>query len=223
MEEVYELSRFFPQGTTDQSLNSYIDHHLASVSRCIDNELYSSAYSHLHLLYMSFIYIQLLRIAKEREEEIKYAWIGFPRQERDYSDSPTSPFSFSLVNETAVFRFFRLVGLADSDIGNIAKPVETRNNRMHAKGVIHCQDYEAFENELSEYIRRIRLVVNKEMPFLRSIYKDLIKTYDSEYEFTVDDLESNFIDQYLFSEYELTQLADNRRDLVSKFIQDLYA
>ena len=123
MEEVYELSRFFPQGTTDESLNSYIDHHLASVSRCIDNELYSSAYSHLHLLYMSFIYIQLLRIAKEREEEIKYARIGFPRQERDYSDSPTSPFSFSLVNETAVFRFFRLVGLADSDTGNIAKPV----------------------------------------------------------------------------------------------------
>ena len=218
MDEVYELSRFFPQGTTDESLNKYIDHHLASVSRCIDNELYSSAYSHMHLLYMSFIYIQLLRIAKEKKDAVKFAWIGFPRQEKDYGDSPTSPFSFSLVNEMTVFRFFRLVGISDADIGNIAKPVATRNDRMHAKGIIHCQDYEAFESELGEYTRRIKLVVDKELPFLRSIYKDLIGTYDSEYEFTADDLESNFTDQYLFSEYELTTLAQNRQDKVSEYI-----
>lgn len=222
MEDVYELGKFFPYGTNDDSLNQYLSHHLASVTSCVENGLYSSAYSHLHLLYMSFIYIQLLRIAREKEQEFKYGWIGFPGQEKDYLEDPKSPFSFAIINEKTVFRFFRLIGFNDSDIGNIAKPVATRNGRMHASGVVHCADLEAFENELGEYMQRMKLVINKELPFLRDIYKGLLETYDEDYEFTQDDLESNYHDQYMFSECELVLLARNRRDKVSVFIQQAY-
>lgn len=222
MEDIYELSKFFPSGTNDDQLNQYLDHHLTSVARCVESGLYSSAYSHLHLLYMSFIYIQLLRIAKEKKVEFKYGWIGFPGQEKDYLNNPRSPFSFSILNEKTVFRFFRLVDFNDADIGDIAKPVKTRNDRMHARGDIHCADIKSFEGELCEYIRQMKSVISRQQPFLADIYKGLISTYDEDYEFTQDDLESNFQDQYLLSEYELLFLAGNRQDKVSKFIREVY-
>lgn len=71
-------------------------------------------------------------------------------------------------------------------------------------------------------MRRMKLVIDKELPFLRDIYKGLLETYDEDYEFTQDDLESNYHDQYMFSEYELTALAQNRQDKVPAFIQQAY-
>lgn len=222
MEGVYKLGKFFPARTSISLLDQYLSHHLSSVMNCVENELYSSAYSHLHLLYMSFTYIQLLRIAKEKEQEFNYGWIGFPGQEKDYLKDPASPFSFSKVREQTVFRFFRLINLNDADIGNIAKPVDIRNKQMHASGVIYCADAESFEKELAGYINRMKLVIEKEMPLLQNIYKGLLDTYDDEYKFMQDDLESNYQDQYMFSEYELILLARNRRDKVSVFIQQSY-
>jgi len=172
---------------------------------------------------MAFIYIQLLRIAREKEQEFEYGWIGFPSQEKDFLKDPTSPFSFSKVNEKSVFRFFRLVGFDDSDINNLSGLVTTRNTRMHASGNIHCANLEEFERELTTYIARMQLVIKKQYGFLSGIYKGLLETYDDEYEFTQDDLESNYHDQYLFSEYELRDIARGQTDKVSTFINKQYS
>lgn len=219
MEDTYEFGRFFPYGTTDDTLNKYIEHHIVSLNSCVENELYSSAYSHLHLLYMAFIYIQLLRIAREKKKEFEYGWIGFPSQEQDFLKNPTSPFSFAPVNEKSVFRFFRLVGFNDADIGNIASLIRTRNDRLHASGRLHCATLEEFSGEVAQYVGRMKLVIKNQFDFLNEIYAGLIVTYDEDYEFTGDDLESNFTDQYFFSEYELGELSNGKKDKVSQFIQ----
>lgn len=220
MEDLYEFGKFFPYSTTDEVLNNYVEHHIGSLYKCVENELFSSAYSHLHLLYMAFIYIQLLRIAREKKKEFEYGWIGFPSQEQDFLKNPTSPFSFAPVNEKSVFRFFRLVGFNDADIGNIASLIKVRNNRMHASGNLHCSTIEEFDKELAEYIQRMKLVVKNQHKFLEEIYTGLLSTYDDEYKFTQDDLENNFTDQYLFSEYELKHMASNRHDKISVFINE---
>ena len=223
MEEIYDLGRFFPYGTSDDNLNQYIGHHLASATKCVESELFSSAYSHIHLLYMAFIYIQLLRIAKEKEREFEYSWIGFPGQEKDFLKDPTSPFSFALINEKTVFRFFRLVGFDDASIGDIAHMIKIRNERMHATGKIYCSSVDEFEVELATYTKRMKLVLKNQQSFLVDIYAGLLDTFDEDYTFTQDDLENNYIDQYLFSEYELTVLAKNRQDKISRYISELYA
>jgi len=223
MEDIYSFGRFFPNKSNVELLDDYIAHHLKSVMGCIENELYSSAYSHLHLLYMAFIYIQLLRIAKEKQEEFEYSWIGFPGEEKDFLSKPTSPFSFSYVKERTVFRFFRLVGFDDGSIANISSVINTRNRRLHATGRLHCTTNTEFERELKEYIKKMEIVIEHQQSFLDVIYKGLLDTYDENYEFTQDDLESNYRDQYLFSEYELLRLAKGRSDKVSQFIKQQYA
>lgn len=168
---------------------------------------------------MAFIYIQLLRIAREKKKEFEYGWIGFPSQEQDFLKNPTSPFSFAPVNEKSVFRFFRLVGFNDADIGNIASLIRTRNDRLHASGRLHCATLEEFSGEVAQYVGRMKLVIKNQFDFLNEIYAGLIVTYDEDYEFTGDDLESNFTDQYFFSEYELGELSNGKKDKVSQFIQ----
>lgn len=223
MEDIYSLGRFFPSGVAVELLDEYVGHHLSSATRCVENELYSSAYSHLHLLYMAFIYIQLLRIAREKKKEFEYGWIGFPGEEKDFLNKPTSPFSFSGVKEQTVFRFFRLVGFDDGTIANIASVISTRNKRLHATGQLHCATADEFGHELNGYIKKMQFVINKQKSFFDEIYNGLLDTYEDGYVFTVDDLESNYHDQYLLSEYELVVLATGRNDMVSRFIQNNYS
>ena len=220
MDEIYTLSQYFPLSSSDPTLRKYLDHHLNACIKCGENELYSSVYAHLHILYMTFVYIQLLRIAKEKKQEFGFCWIGFPSQEKDFLKDPSSPFSFSKIQEKTVFRFFRLAGFDDGSIGNISEPVKTRNARLHAKGELFFENKTDFEREFEEYIKRMNKIIEKQKDFLEEIYNQLIKTFPKNYEITQDDIETDFSTQCFFSIYELRYLAQSKTDEISKYIQE---
>jgi hypothetical protein len=46
----------------------------------------------------------------------------------------------------------------------------------------------------------------------------LVSGYERGFKITQDEIETNFADQYYFSEYELKLLAQNKKDIVSIFI-----
>lgn len=220
MDEVYNISQYFPLSISDPTLEKYIDHHLGSCIKCAENELYSSAYSHLHILYMIFVYIQLLRIAKEKSQEFQFCWIGFPSQEKDFLKNPSSPFSFSQIQEKTVFRFFRLVDFDDGLIANISALVNKRNDHLHANGKLFFETSDDFEKEVETYINNIQTIIKKQSDFLQNIYTTIIQGYETSFEMTKDEIETNFADPYYFSEYELKLLVDGKSDIVSKFIID---
>ena len=218
MEEVQSLSQYFPLNIPDETLSKYVGHHLNNINKCVENELYSSAYSHLHLLYMAFVYIQLLRIAREKKEQFELCWIGFPNEEKDYLREPSSPFSFSNVKEKTVFRFFRLVGFDDGCIGDISQLVNKRNDRLHASGNIYCETLDDFLIEYKIYVQKIEMIINKQNNFLQEIYNSLVTTYDKDYEVMADDIEINFANQYYFSENEMKALSLGKADVISTYI-----
>ncbi len=218
MDEIYTLSQYFPLSSSDPILEKYLDHHLGACLKCSENELYSSAYSHLHILYMIFVYVQLLRIAKEKVQEFDLCWVGFPSQEKDFLKEPSSPFSFSKIQEKTVFRFFRLVGFDDGSISDISSLVNKRNNHLHANGQLFFESQDDFEKEVGGYIKKMQIIIIKQANFLQTIYSSLVVGYEEGFEITQDEIETNFADQYYFSEYELKLLAENRDDIVSKFI-----
>jgi len=220
MDEIYTISQYFPLSSSDPILEKYLDHHLGSCLKCSENELYSSAYSHLHILYMIFVYVQLLRIAKEKVQEFDLCWVGFPSQEKDFLKEPSSPFSFSKIKEKTVFRFFRLVGFDDGSISDISSLVNKRNNHLHANGQLFFESSDDFEKEVSGYIKKMQTIITKQLDFLKPIYSSLVAGYEEGFEMTQDEIETNFADQYYFSEYELKLLAQGKDDIVSKFIID---
>lgn len=232
MEEIYEISKYFPYKVAEPDLSKYINHHLNHLFKCVENGLYSSAYSHLHILYMVFVYIQILRISqkdKEKKEEARrqgkiiktefeLCWIGFPSEEKDFLENPSSPFSFSKINEKTVFRFFRLIDFDDGTISNLSEPVVKRNKSFHASGKILFESLEDFEDEANNYFQKMKNIILKQNVFLKNIYFSLIKNYKLGYQITSDDIEIDFSIPYFFSEYELKFLAKRRKDIVSKYI-----
>lgn len=220
MEQINEISDFFPTQIDDPELKKYIDHHFKHLQECYEKELFASTLPHLHILYMVFVYFQLLRISQEKYQEFKLCWIGFPREEQDFLKKPTHPFSFSKIKETTIFRFFRLLDFDDSLVGKISAPVKNRNELLHANGKIFVGEVKTFEAKVGEYLNLMEEIVMKQETFLNNIYYDIMK------EQNLEDMEitENEILLYLgtFSTYELKFLAKIKTDNVAKFISESY-
>lgn len=219
MEELYKLASYFPYSFSDSTLKKYFEHHYKACYKCAENNLYSSAYSHLHILYMTFVYVQLLRISKEKSREFKLCWIGFPQQEKDFLRDTESVFSFSKIQEKSVFRFFRIIGFDDGVIGDISSLVNKRNNHLHANGRLFFENVGDFENEIEQYYKKIETIISKQKDFLKELYNIIIGGFETDFEITEDVIKADFAEQYYFSKYELKLLKD-KDDIVSQFIKD---
>jgi len=224
MDEVFNLSQYFPLSISDPTLEKYINHHLGSCIKCTENDLYSSAYSHLHILYMTFIYIQLFRIAqnKEREEEFTNFLQDFKTKNgaKDLKKEVKHPFELSLANEKSIFDFFYILGFEYKFVKDISEVVKKRNDHLHANGKLFFETSEDFEKEVETYISNMQAIIKKQSDFLQNMYETIIQGYETGFEMTRDEIETNFADPYYFSEYELKLLAENRDDIISKFIID---
>jgi hypothetical protein len=168
---------------------------------------------------MTFVYFQLLRIAKEKVNEFKFCWIGFPSQEKDFLKNPSHPFSFSPIQEKSVFRFFRLVGFDDGTIGDLSSLVNDRNKTLHSTGDIFCANETEFIKKNDDYVRKMTDIIHKQKIFLSVIYQSIIDTFEPDYEPNNDDITLSFGE---FSEFELKLLAENKVDKISVFITENY-
>lgn len=129
-----DIIRFLPIQIGDEGIIKYIRYHADNLDKSIKHNIESGIFFHVHILYMTFIYFQLLRISKEKHKEFRFSWI-LSSQEREFFKNPSSPFSFAPINEKTVFKFFRLLDFDDGFIGDISACVNERNDMSHATGV----------------------------------------------------------------------------------------
>jgi hypothetical protein len=110
------------------------------------------------------------------------------------------------------------VGFDDGSISDISSLVNKRNNHLHANGQLFFESQDDFEKEVGGYIKKIQIIITKQANFLQTIYSSLVVGYEEGFEINQDEIETNFADQYFFSEYELKLVAKGKVDIVSKFI-----
>lgn len=221
MEWSYEISQFLPIKVEDQHVAQYISYHIKKLDESIEHKIETWVFLHTHILYMTFIYIQLLRISKFKEREFKYSRIGLPSNEKDFAKTELSPFSFSGINEKTVFRFFRLLDFDDWMIGDISACVNERNKLLHATG----NNFENLDQKIRKYITNMENIINKSKDFIQELYQWFINdnpTLSEEwYKITYDDLETNLFLPYYISEYESKKLVKrNEEDKITKELKD---
>lgn len=217
----YEITQFLPIKVEDQHVAQYISYHIKKLDESIEHKIETWVFLHTHILYMTFIYIQLLRISKFKEREFKYSRIWLPTNERDFSKSELSPFSFSGINEKTVFRFFRLLDFDDWMIADISACVNERNKLLHATG----NNFENLDQKIGKYITNMENIINKSKDFIQELYQWFINdnpTLSEEwYKITYDDLETNLFLPYYISEYESKKLVKrNEEDKITKELKD---
>ena len=218
---IYKLQSFVPLNT-NSDIKQYLEHQFEHLSTCIDNDLYSSSFYHLHLIYMILIYTQIERIFKNiTAKEIRCALIGFAREEKYLrTENKITASTLSIIKEKTVFRFFRLIINDENTIGQASSLVDKRNQFFHyhlSKILIEREEY---INVFKTYISALEKITDKSMDFLTRISQEIFTIFEDSKEITEDDLVNEFGD---FSIYELKILTTKKNDLVAKKVKELWS
>ena len=80
-----------------------------------------------HMFTMSFVYFNIWQIKQNRPTDFIKATYGFSKDNEDTVLSATSPFTFSEISESAIFRSLKLIECDNSKIGHYTKLVKDRN------------------------------------------------------------------------------------------------
>jgi hypothetical protein len=167
----------------------YIQFLWDSFSSNYENAKYQFAYITYHMLFMSTIYYKIWQIKFFKKEDFEKALIGFHKDtEKELIDSD-SAFTFSKINESNIFRFLKLLGCNNSDVGCYTKLVKDRNDVAHSNGNIFYSDQKSIDDKISEMLQ---LLERLQKYYEKTIQDSFIKFLD----------ENSNIDNWEFSDSE---------------------
>jgi len=146
MEESYKILEYLPSSYKIPSESSYINFLWEAFESNYQNEKYQFSFLAYHMLYMSFVNFKVWQIKTLLSEKFKTALIAFNKDDEKKLSDSTSPFTFSEVNESNIFRFLKLINCDNSKIGQYVKLVRDRNDIAHSNGNIFYNSRESLDN-----------------------------------------------------------------------------
>lgn len=208
MEWAYEITKFLPIKIEDVEVLKYINYHIEKLEQSIEHKIETWIFFHTHILYMTFVYFQLLRISQIKEKEFKYSWIWLSNNEKDFLKHTWNPFAFSWLNEKTVFRFFRLIDFDDWTIWDISACINDRNNFLHSS----WKNIDNLDKKIEKYISNMEKISEKSKIFIVEFYHNFLDNntdlLEDWYTIWYDDLESNLYIPYYTSNHELEKLVE---------------
>src|SRR5215216_5031767 len=131
-EEVSRILEYLPISFRNQSEQEYITFLWESFETNYDAEKYPFAFLAYHMLFMCFVYFEIWQIKANHVTDFEKAMIGFNKDMENELMKASTPFMLWRVNESSVFRFFKLIGMSNSEIGECTKLVSERNDTAHS-------------------------------------------------------------------------------------------
>ena len=199
---------YLPLNYKSTQEEEYIQFLWDSFSSNYENSKYQFAYIAYHMLFMSTIYYKIWQIKFFKKDDFEKALIGFHKDtEKELMDSD-SVFTFSKINESNIFRFLKLLGCNNSDVGCYTKLVKDRNDVAHSNGNIFYSDQKSIDDKISEMLQ-------------------LLIRLQKYYEKTIQQCFINFLDEnknaetweFSDSEEQVDQMLINKNKLSKQDIQ----
>lgn len=157
MDEALELSDFLPVSYKTQSEGEYIAFLWDAFQSNYKSEKYEFASLAFHLLYMSFVSFSIWQIRLARGQDFKNALVGFQSEAENILLDADSPFKFyERLKESQIFRFLKLIGCGNDQVGEFAKFVKRRNKIAHPSGTVFFNDRVSIDNEIGDMLREVR-------------------------------------------------------------------
>lgn len=182
MEEALELGDFLPLSFANPAEGQYVSFLWNTFEANYTNEKYEFASLAFHLLYMSYVSFSIWQIRLVREAEFKGALVGFQSDAEAKLLSADSPFKFyEQLKESQIFRFLKLVGCANDQVGEFSKFVKRRNKIAHPTGTVFFNDKATIDEEIGAMMREVRNIENHMKPVILDVYKRfLLQSHDPE-------------------------------------------
>lgn len=174
-EEFYDILNFLPLFYDSPSEKEYIDFLMSSFESNYDSEKYQFAFLSYHLLFMSSIYFKILQLRKFENKDFQKVLIGCNKNIENTFLNATSAFTFSEMKERSIFRFFKLIGCTDSEIGRFGKLVDDRNNVAHPNGNIFYSDKISLKKKIDEVNSALDIIQTKYDKLIIPIFEEYLK------------------------------------------------
>ncbi len=157
IEEAGQLEGFLPISYRTAKEEEYVRFLWEAFHDNCASGKYQFAFLAYHMLTMSFVYFNIWQIKLIKPEGFATALIGFGKDMEKELLEATSPFTFSVVNESSVMRFLKLIQCDNAKIGAYTKLVKDRNETAHSNGNI----FYSSEDELAAKVRDILRLVGE--------------------------------------------------------------
>jgi hypothetical protein len=182
MDEALELDDFLPVSYKTRSEGEYVAFLWDAFQSNYKSEKFEFASLAFHLLYMSYISFSIWQIRIVREQDFKNALVGFQNDAENSLLEADSPFKFyERLKESQIFRFLKLIGCDNVQVGEFAKFVKRRNKIAHPSGTVFFNDRVAIDGEIAEMMRQVRNIENHMRGVIVEIYERfLIDSADQE-------------------------------------------
>jgi len=221
MDETYNIFDYVPwyyKSPTDEKYFSFL---FNSIQQNYNAKNYHFALVALHMVYMGVVYHYIYAISKADPKRFEHVLIGFHsflerKESKDFDDLAWQ--DFSLISESNIFQFYRAVGIPKDQIGDLKKPVEKRNDMLHANGIYLSQP-----EEFADQSQRYRKNLEKIHKFCFPEYQSLFSKFLDEFKIEPQDerealeyLEQDFIRKYNLNHKTLVDLAEQKNSSKKK-------
>jgi hypothetical protein len=177
MEEALTLADYLPIEFKAEGEDKYIRFLWDAFQTNYEAEKYEFAGIAFHLLYMSFVSFSVWQIRAARLIDFDKALIGLVLDSETALLNADSPFKFfEKLKESQLFRFLKLIGCNNHQIGEFAKFVKRRNKIAHPSGTVFFNDRSSIDAELELMMREVVNIQNHMRPVIADVYTGFLTT-----------------------------------------------
>jgi hypothetical protein len=171
MEEAFELVDYLPVSYKTSSEGEYIKFLCDAFESNYISEKFEFSSLAFHLLYMSFVSFSIWQIRLVREQDFKNALIGFQAPDENKLLDADTPFKFyENLKESQIFRFLKLIGCENAQVGEFSKFVKRRNKIAHPSGTVFFNDKISIDAEIAEMMREVANIQQHMRPIILEVY-----------------------------------------------------
>jgi hypothetical protein len=103
--------------------------------------------------------------------DFKKALIGFQLESENSLLDADTPFKFyEKLKESQIFRFLKLIGCENDQVGEFAKFVKRRNKIAHPSGTVFFNDRVSIDAEIAEMMREVVNIQRHMRPIIAEVY-----------------------------------------------------
>lgn len=175
MDEALELGTYLPQSCANACEQAYLDFLWSAFQTNYEAERFEFASLAFHLLYMSFVSFSIWQIRLARPERFAMAMVGFRSGDEGLLMDCESPFKFyERLKEAQIFRFMKLIGCNNEQIGEFSKFVKRRNKIAHPSGTVFFNDHVAIDDEIAEMMNEVRNIEEHMRQVVLELYESFL-------------------------------------------------
>jgi len=208
MDDALRIHEFLPISYANKNEEAYIKFLWDAFEFNYNHEKYEFANLAFHLLYMSFACFSVWQIRTARMADFEKAMVGFQNDIENKLACADTPFKFfEHLREATIFRFIKLIGCSNEQVGEFSKFVKQRNRIAHPSGTVFFNDKEKIDEQITQVMTEIENIQDHMTPVLHDCLRAFLEGNwnPDEWEYSVakDQIDSALIHASYFSQKDI--------------------